>query len=114
MEDQFGIFKFLIFYLIAGLAATFQHVIFNTGSTIPNIRTYWAIPWCSSLYSAFLQKGKMILISNIAIQVPALIVISAYGSCFQSLAVSFPSPELPIRVVSLTWPTFAVFLQGSF
>jgi len=37
VEDRFGHVKFLIFYLICGLAATFAQMAFNMHSDIPNL-----------------------------------------------------------------------------
>ena len=37
VEDRFGHVKFLIFYLLAGIAATFAQYYVSPGSTIPNV-----------------------------------------------------------------------------
>ena len=37
VEDRFGHGKFLIFYLVCGLAATFAQLAFSAGSAVPNL-----------------------------------------------------------------------------
>src|SRR5215467_15304296 len=37
VEDRFGPLKFLIFYLVCGIAATFAQYYVNPGSRIPNV-----------------------------------------------------------------------------
>lgn len=79
VEDRFGHVKFLIFYLICGLAATFGQLIFNTGSTIPNLGASGAIAGVLGAYIVLFPKGKInIMQGQRAIQVPALIVIGLW------------------------------------
>jgi membrane associated rhomboid family serine protease len=76
VEDRFGHVKFLIFYLICGLAATFGQLIFNTGSTIPNLGASGAIAGVLGAYIVLFPQGKInVMQGQRAIQVPALIVI---------------------------------------
>ena len=76
VEDRFGHIKFLIFYLICGLAATFGQLIFNTGSSIPNLGASGAIAGVLGAYIVLFPQGKInVMQGQRAIQVPALIVI---------------------------------------
>jgi len=76
VEDRFGHLKFLIFYLICGLAATFGQLIFNTGSSIPNLGASGAIAGVLGAYIVLFPQGKInVMQGQRAIQVPALIVI---------------------------------------
>ncbi len=79
VEDRFGHIKFLIFYLICGLAATFGQLIFNTGSTIPNLGASGAIAGVLGAYIVLFPQGKInVMQGQRAIQVPALIVIGLW------------------------------------
>jgi membrane associated rhomboid family serine protease len=79
VEDRFGHLKFLIFYLICGLAATFGQLIFNTGSSIPNLGASGAIAGVLGAYIVLFPKGKInVMQGERAIQVPALIVIGLW------------------------------------
>ena len=58
VEDRFGHLKFIIFYVICGLAATFAQLAFSIGSDIPNLGASGAIAGVlGRLYSAF-PAGK--------------------------------------------------------
>jgi membrane associated rhomboid family serine protease len=79
VEDRFGHLKFLIFYLICGLAAIFGQLIFNTGSSIPNLGASGAIAGVLGAYIVLFPKGKInVMQGERAIQVPALIVIGLW------------------------------------
>jgi membrane associated rhomboid family serine protease len=43
VEDRFGHVKFVVFYLLCGLAATFAQLAFNAGSGVPNLGASGAI-----------------------------------------------------------------------
>ncbi|MGK5595723.1 MAG: rhomboid family intramembrane serine protease [Parachlamydiaceae bacterium] len=56
VEDNFGKGKFLIFYLLSGVAATFAQLFFTPGSNIPNLGASGAIAGgTGSLYFAIPQ-----------------------------------------------------------
>jgi hypothetical protein len=55
VEDRFGHLKFIIFYLLCGLAATFAQLAFSLGSNIPNLVEHlepspvcWMLTFCCS------------------------------------------------------------------
>ncbi|NTW08453.1 MAG: rhomboid family intramembrane serine protease [Anaerolineaceae bacterium] len=79
VEDRFGHVKFLIFYIICGLAATFAQLIFNTTSSIPNLGASGAIAGVLGAYIVLFPKGKInVMQGQRAIQVPALLVIGLW------------------------------------
>jgi membrane associated rhomboid family serine protease len=43
VEDNFGHIKFLTFYLLCGIAATFAQLVFSVGSNVPNLGASGAI-----------------------------------------------------------------------
>jgi len=79
VEDQFGHLKYLIFYLLCGLAATFAQLAFNMGSNIPNLGASGAIAGVLGAY-ILLFPGKQIkvLLGNSVASVSALIVIGGW------------------------------------
>src|SRR4030066_2293731 len=79
VEDRFGHVKFIIFYLICGLAATFAQLAFNTGSDVPNLGASGAIAGVLGAYILLFPKGSVrVLQGSRVVQVPALIVIGIW------------------------------------
>jgi membrane associated rhomboid family serine protease len=79
VEDRFGHVKFIIFYLICGLAATFAQLAFNTGSDVPNLGASGAIAGVLGAYILLFPQGKVrVLQGSRVVQVPALIVIGIW------------------------------------
>jgi membrane associated rhomboid family serine protease len=75
VEDRFGHVKFIVFYLICGLAATFAQLAFNTTSNVPNLGASGAIAGVLGAYILFPQGKVRVLQGQQVIQVSALIVI---------------------------------------
>ncbi len=79
VEDRFGHIKFLIFYLICGLAATFAQLAFSTGSDVPNLGASGAIAGVLGAYILLFPKSNVrVLQGSRVIQVSALIVIGIW------------------------------------
>jgi membrane associated rhomboid family serine protease len=79
VEDRFGHIKFLIFYLICGLAATFAQLAVSSGSDVPNLGASGAIAGVLGAYILLFPQGKVrVLQGQREIQVPALIVIGIW------------------------------------
>jgi membrane associated rhomboid family serine protease len=79
VEDRFGHIKFLVFYLICGLAATFAQLAFSTGSNVPNLGASGAIAGVLGAYILLFPKGRVrVMQGSQVIQVPALIVIGIW------------------------------------
>jgi len=76
VEDRFGPGKFLIFYLLCGLAATFAQLAFSLGSNVPNLGASGAIAGVLGSYILlFPQQQVRVLMGRSVIPMPALIVI---------------------------------------
>jgi membrane associated rhomboid family serine protease len=76
VEDRFGHAKFIIFYLLCGLGATFAQLMFSLGSNVPNLGASGAIAGVLGAYILMFPQGKVrVLQGQQVIQVPALIVI---------------------------------------
>jgi membrane associated rhomboid family serine protease len=79
VEDRFGHLKFIIFYIICGLAATFAQLAFSVGSDIPNLGASGAIAGVLGAYILLFPQGKVrVLQGQQVIQVSALIVIGLW------------------------------------
>jgi membrane associated rhomboid family serine protease len=79
VEDRFGHVKFIIFYLLCGLAATFAQLAFSMGSNIPNLGASGAIAGVLGAYLLMFPQGRVrVLQGQQVIQVPALIVIGMW------------------------------------
>ncbi len=76
VEDRFGPIKFLIFYLVAGIAATFAQYAFSTGSSVPNLGASGAIAGVLGAYMLmFPQATVNVLIIRQIVALPAIVVI---------------------------------------
>ena len=79
VEDRFGHIKFLIFYLICGLAATAAQLFFSLGSSVPNLGASGAIAGALGAYILMFPKGRVrVLQYSRIMEVPALIVIGLW------------------------------------
>ena len=76
VEDRFGPSRFLIFYLVCGVAATFAQMAFNMTSSIPNLGASGAIAGVLGAYLLLFPKGRVnVLMGRGVVAMPALIVI---------------------------------------
>ncbi len=76
VEDRFGKVKFIIFYLICGVAATLAQLTFNPGSTVPNVGASGAIAGVLGAYIFMFPKSKInVMLGSVMTQMSALIVI---------------------------------------
>jgi membrane associated rhomboid family serine protease len=79
VEDRFGHVKFIIFYLLCGLAATFAQLVFSMGSNVPNLGASGAIAGVLGAYILmFPQQQVKVLVGRIVTPVSALIVIGLW------------------------------------
>lgn len=59
VEDNFGPVKYLIFYLLAGIAATFAQLYFSMNSSIPNLGASGAIAGVLGAYLVMFPRGRV-------------------------------------------------------
>lgn len=79
VEDYFGKVKYLLFYLICGLAATFSQLFFSPASDLPNVGASGAIAGILGAYILRWPQGKIkVLLGNSLAQMPALLVIGLW------------------------------------
>jgi membrane associated rhomboid family serine protease len=76
VEDRFGSAKFLIFYLIAGIAATFAQYYFSAGSNVPNLGASGAIAGVLGAYMLMFPHARVnVFIIRQIVAMPAIVVI---------------------------------------
>jgi membrane associated rhomboid family serine protease len=76
VEDRFGHVKFLIFYLLCGIAATFAQYYVSPSSNIPNVGASGAIAGVLGAYILMFPQARVqVLFGNQVVAMPALIVL---------------------------------------
>ena len=80
VEDRLGQVKFIIFYLLCGIVATFAQVLVNPDSNIPNLGASGAIAGVLGAYLLMFPRGSVrVLMGRAIIPMPALIVIGFWA-----------------------------------
>jgi membrane associated rhomboid family serine protease len=79
IEDRFGHFKFLIFYLVCGIVANFAQMAFNLNSEIPSLGASGAIAGVLGAYIILFPLVRIrVLLGCFIAPLPALLVIGAW------------------------------------
>jgi membrane associated rhomboid family serine protease len=79
VEDRFGHLKFLLFYLLAGIAATFAQYYVSSTSMIPNVGASGAIAGVLGAYLLMFPQAKVkVLVGNQMVAMPALVVLGLW------------------------------------
>jgi len=79
VEDRFGHFKFLIFYILCGVAATFAQYIVAPNVEVPNLGASGAIAGVLAAYLILMPGQKIrVLVAAWIVRLPAILVIGAW------------------------------------
>ena len=79
VEDDFGHFGFLVFYLLAGIAAMMAQAAYIPRSPLPNLGASGAIAGVLGAYLVMFPQGTVKLLTNQGIvRLPALIAIGGW------------------------------------
>lgn len=83
VEDQFGHFGYLMFYIICGLGSGVSQVLFSWGSTVPSLGASGAISGVLGAYLVFFPRAKILtlvplIIFFFTIHVPAYVFIGLW------------------------------------
>jgi len=79
VEDSFGHLKFVVFYLLCGIAATFSQLAFSSGSSVPNLGASGAIAGVHGAYIILFPRTRVnVLMGRGVIPMPALAVIGLW------------------------------------
>jgi len=94
IEDYFGHFKFAVFYLACGFAATLAHILMNAASPIPTIGASGAISGVLGAYFLLFPRARVVTLIPIFfffyfIEVPAYFFLGVY--LFLQLLYALPS-----------------------
>lgn len=80
VEDSMGKVRFLFFYLLCGLAASYGHALTNTGSMVPMIGASGAVSGVLGAYLLLFPRARVMTVVYLGffirmIEVPAMIVL---------------------------------------
>ena len=76
LEKVMGLGRFVIFYLACGLAASFAHIVFGSGSTIPAVGASGAISGVLGGYMVLFPRNRVRVLTRGGItHVPAMVVL---------------------------------------
>jgi membrane associated rhomboid family serine protease len=79
VEDRFGHFKFLIFYILCGMAATFAQYVLAPYVEVPNLGASGAIAGVLGAYLILMPGQRIrVLLGMWIVRLPAIIVIGAW------------------------------------
>jgi len=80
VEDRLGHAKFLVFYLLCGIAATFAQVLVDPSSNVPNLGASGAIAGVLGSYLIMFPRSQVrVMMGRGIIPMPALIVIGFWA-----------------------------------
>ena len=80
VELRFGTFRFILFYLISGIAASLTHIFLDPDSVIPSLGASGAIAGVLGAYLVMFPRNKVNALFFIKIvSVPAIVVIGLWG-----------------------------------
>jgi membrane associated rhomboid family serine protease len=76
VEDRFGHVKYLAFYLLAGIAATFAQYLFLPESNVPNVGASGAIAGVLGAYLLMFPHARInVLLGRSVVAMPAIVVL---------------------------------------
>jgi membrane associated rhomboid family serine protease len=83
VEDRFGAFPYLLFYLVCGLGSGIAQVLFSLGSNIPSIGASGAISGVLGAYIVFFPSSRILTLVPLFIifflaRIPAVIFIGLW------------------------------------
>ena len=116
VEDSMGPLKFIVFYLLGGLAATALQVAIDPSSTVPTIGASGAIAGVLGGYIILFPRARVVTLIFIVffvtlVEVPAL-GCSASGSCSRCCSARSTSARRARRAASRTLPTSGASRSG--
>jgi membrane associated rhomboid family serine protease len=76
VEDRWGHLKYLLIYLVCGVAASLTHIFFNLNSNLPSLGASGAISGILGAYLVLFPKNRIRVLSRVGIvQVPAIVML---------------------------------------
>jgi membrane associated rhomboid family serine protease len=77
VEDRMGSWRFLLFYLLCGILASFTHIYINPDSTLPTVGASGAIAGVMGAYFTLFPRARLIMFFPI-IFIPVFFEMSAF------------------------------------
>jgi membrane associated rhomboid family serine protease len=96
VEDRFGHGLFFVFYILAGLAATFAQLAISLGSSVANVGASGAIAGVLGAYLIMFPRGRVnVLLGRFVTPMSALIVIGLWFllQIFSQISVFSAGPQ---------------------
>jgi membrane associated rhomboid family serine protease len=118
VEDRMGPLRFLLFYLLCGVAAALTHLVFNPSSTIPTVGASGAIAGVLGAYMFLFPHARVITFVPVVfipyfIEVPAALFL-AFWFIIQLLS-GWSSLFMPPNIGGVAWwAHIGGFLCGAF
>ncbi len=79
VEDVLGRFRFIVFYLLSGLVASFTHIAFNPASTAPMIGASGAIAGVLGAYFLLFPQARVrTLVLIFIVPIPAAVILGIW------------------------------------
>jgi membrane associated rhomboid family serine protease len=76
VEDFYGHFTYLVFYLVCGIGAGMLHVLFNWNSTLPSLGASGAISGVMGAYLILYPRSRVLtLVFIFLIPIPAVVIL---------------------------------------
>jgi len=77
VEDYLGHFRYLVFYFVAGIAASMLHIVMNTSSTLPSVGASGAIAGVMGAYFMLFPSARVLtwVFFIIFVWLPAWVVL---------------------------------------
>ncbi|RJP15263.1 MAG: rhomboid family intramembrane serine protease [Candidatus Abyssobacteria bacterium SURF_5] len=107
VEDYFGHGKFVFFYLLTGLAATFSHIFTHPGSTIPVIGASGAVSGVLGAYFLLFPRARVLAAIPVFlffyfVEVPAFLFLGFY--IFMQILFALPTLMAgPVDARGIAW-----------
>jgi membrane associated rhomboid family serine protease len=83
VEDRFGHGKFLLFYLLCGVAATFAQAAFSPGSNVPNLGASGAIAGVLGAYILLFPRQRVKVLLGYGVTTMSAIVVIGFWIVLQ-------------------------------
>jgi len=79
VEDRWGHFRYLILYLLCGVAASLAHIAFNLHSTVPSLGASGAISGILGAYLVYFPRNRVrVALGYFITTVPAYVVLGLW------------------------------------
>lgn len=79
VEDFFGHFTYLFFYLVCGIGAGLLHIFFNLGSTVPALGASGAISGVMGAYMLLYPRERILtLVFIFLVPIPAVFILGSW------------------------------------